>query len=65
LPQFQGQGFGKQVTTKLAQLALERAATVTLTVRSDNDQARKLYESIGFRAGEERFWASLGNDREP
>jgi ribosomal protein S18 acetylase RimI-like enzyme len=65
LPEFQGQGFGRKVTTKLAQLALERSANVTLTVRSDNDPARRLYESMGFRGGEERFWASLGNNGLP
>lgn len=45
-PAYQGQGIGRQLVTRLLEIA--SGATVFLEVRTDNEAAIKLYESLGF-----------------
>ncbi len=45
-PDFQGQGIGRRLLADLLDLA--SGATVFLEVRTDNEPAIKLYESVGF-----------------
>ncbi|RBL82790.1 GNAT family N-acetyltransferase [Streptomyces cavourensis] len=51
-PAYQGQGLGRQLLTGLLRQADQEGAAVTLSVLQGNP-ARRLYESLGFRAVEE------------
>lgn len=45
-PAFQGRGIGRELVTRLLEFA--SGGTVFLEVRTDNEAAIKLYESLGF-----------------
>jgi Acetyltransferases len=48
-PDFRGKKLGKKLMEKLTEIAQERAyCKISLEVRSDNDAAKKLYNSLGF-----------------
>ena len=48
-PEARGQGFANRALRDLCRLLLETTPTVTLFVRTDNQPALRLYESIGMR----------------
>lgn len=49
-PDFQGQGLGKHIVTEcLAYLKLQKYVRIDITTNADNDAARQLYESFGFK----------------
>lgn len=55
-PEFQGQGFGKQLLEQyLSEMKLKQASEVWLEVRESNKIAIKLYESIGFNEFDRRY----------
>lgn len=48
---YRGRGYGRAQMLHLLEIARDRAVRmVTLEVRDSNDPARKLYESLGFKA---------------
>jgi ribosomal protein S18 acetylase RimI-like enzyme len=59
LKEFRGKGLGKALIAKLINISEERGyCKLTLEVREDNQNARQLYQSLGFRDCEPRmyFW---------
>lgn len=59
LKEFRGKGLGKALIAKLISMSEERGyCKLTLEVREDNQNARQLYQSLGFRDCEPRmyFW---------
>lgn len=56
---YRNKGVGRKLMEKCIEIAKERKyCKVTLEVRDDNDNAKKLYESLGFKDTEPvmRFW---------
>jgi predicted GNAT family acetyltransferase len=48
-PELRGRGYGKQGLADLCRLLLETTPAVCLFVRSENERAIRLYESLGMR----------------
>lgn len=62
-PAYQGRGIGRKLLRGLLAIADAQHATVFLEVRTDNDIARRLYESEGFRVvGLRKRYYSNGAD---
>jgi ribosomal-protein-alanine N-acetyltransferase len=61
-PDFQGRGIGRQMMHRLIEFA--SGGTIFLEVRTDNEPAIKLYESLGFaRIGlRKRYYRASGAD---
>jgi [ribosomal protein S18]-alanine N-acetyltransferase len=61
-PAYQGKGIGRQLLTALLEYA--NGGTIFLEVRTDNDAAISLYESVGFvRVGmRRRYYRASGAD---
>jgi len=60
LPMHRNKGIGKQVLRKVAQIGRENnCCKITLEVRSDNENAKALYKSEGFKDSEPpmHFWS--------
>lgn len=49
MPEFQGKGIGAEILTGLIQEADRKKIPIELKVRGSNQQARKLYERLGFK----------------
>lgn len=59
LKEYRGKGIGKKLLSYIIEKARERDyCKVTLEVRDDNDNAKKLYQSLGFKDTEPKmhFW---------
>jgi ribosomal protein S18 acetylase RimI-like enzyme len=55
-----GKGLAKEVVSALVGAGLEKARAVSLTVKKDNAPAIRAYESLGFKAKEDRIWVDQG-----
>jgi len=64
-PRLRGRGVGRALVAAALTQAREARTTVGLFVREDRDEARRLYERMGFRPVGRRTWLDLGAGLSP
>jgi len=59
-PSVRGQGYGRALVGAAVHAAEATGAQVGLYVREDREDARRVYEDLGFRTVDRRVWLDLG-----
>jgi GNAT superfamily N-acetyltransferase len=65
LPAHRNRGYATLATSAITREALEKSQAGALFVRSDNYQAIKVYEKIGYEKIGEKLWVDVGTGRGP
>lgn len=64
-PAARGRGWGRALVLAAVRAGESTGAQVGLYVREDRDEARRLYEDLGFRVVDRRVWLDLGAGMAP
>ena len=64
-PGSRGKGIGRELVLAAVRAGESTGARIGLYVREDRDEARRLYEGLGFRTVDRRVWLDLGAGLSP
>ncbi len=64
-PDYRNKGYATLATSAVTEEALNHAESAALFVRSDNYQAIRVYEKIGYKKIGEKLWMDVGTGRKP